>query len=330
MIIEMRSRFAGLTYPGRLRFLFLSWIVAFFLVVLSLVISTVGVFLGKQNLKYSIHYTVTTAAPALPRLEENLRAAVGNASVRGVIVTEMDDGPGACGSRVILVEAHVHATPLGAQSAFKALRSAMKQTGVGVECTGMRVQHTDPPVLAPGGGYFAMAALLMVLVWASRRGQTWLINWADWRPRVGVLESLRWGARTAAAMIGASLVIPTAAGLMGVDVESALPQFAVQTSDTLWLALLMLVGAPVFEEYVFRAWLLERFSRVIPAWIVLPVTALLFAAIHVPQTLLHTILLAILGIFLGLLWLRTRSLVACVFAHALQNAVVLAVALVVV
>ncbi len=94
-------------------------------------------------------------------------------------------------------------------------------------------------------------------------------------------------------------------------------------AELLWLAPLFVVCAPVVEEYVFRAWMLERFSRVMPAWLALVLTALAFAAVHVPQDAVPALELAVGGALLGLTWLWTRSWLACALAHGFYNGAVL-------
>ena len=84
----------------------------------------------------------------------------------------------------------------------------------------------------------------------------------------------------------------------------------------------ILILAPVFEEIVFRAWLLEAWRKVMPPALALVLTAALFSIIH-PMGVLANVLLLIPGLAFGLIWLKTRSLMACITAHATWNGLVL-------
>ncbi len=93
---------------------------------------------------------------------------------------------------------------------------------------------------------------------------------------------------------------------------------------------LLVVGAvliaPLSEELFFRGMLLQAlWRRTGGPWRAITVSAALFAAIHFPQP--QTILpLLTLGLILGYLRVRYRSLAACVLAHALFNARTIAIA----
>ncbi len=85
--------------------------------------------------------------------------------------------------------------------------------------------------------------------------------------------------------------------------------------------------APLSEELFFRGMLLQAlWRRTGGPWLAIILSALLFASIHVavPQTILP---LLTLGLILGYVRVRYRSLAACVLAHALFNARTIAIAL---
>jgi membrane protease YdiL (CAAX protease family) len=83
-----------------------------------------------------------------------------------------------------------------------------------------------------------------------------------------------------------------------------------------WIALMIV--APLTEEPLCRGLILGGFLRRYPARKALVVSALLFAAVHLnPFQFLSAF---VLGILLGWVFLKTRSLLPCIFAHALNNA----------
>ena len=95
-----------------------------------------------------------------------------------------------------------------------------------------------------------------------------------------------------------------------IDTSKARPGLA------LWLYMGLL--APLTEEIIFRAWLLEAWERIWGRWIALPVSALCFSLVH-PMDPLANVLYLVPGVVLGYLWLKTRSLMACTTAHATYN-----------
>jgi membrane protease YdiL (CAAX protease family) len=86
------------------------------------------------------------------------------------------------------------------------------------------------------------------------------------------------------------------------------------------LFLLALLVAPVAEELFFRGVLLEAiWTAGRRAWLAIALSALVFGLVHVPQP--QTVLpLVTMGLVLGYVRVRYRSLVPCVLAHALFNA----------
>ena len=82
--------------------------------------------------------------------------------------------------------------------------------------------------------------------------------------------------------------------------------------------LLAVVVAPVCEEILFRGFLLPALERQLPRKLAIVVSAMVFASVHGG---IHTLApLLVLGLLLGWLFSRTRSLAAPVAAHALHNA----------
>lgn len=87
----------------------------------------------------------------------------------------------------------------------------------------------------------------------------------------------------------------------------------------------IVVWVPIIEEIVFRAWLLEVWRTYMPPWIALLFTAIAFSFLH-PMGLVLNCLFVIPGLIFGLIWLKTRSLSACVVAHSVHNGLTLSLA----
>ena len=85
-----------------------------------------------------------------------------------------------------------------------------------------------------------------------------------------------------------------------------------------WALLSTVICAPIFEEFIFRGIILEstrhRFG-VIAAWLI---SSLCFGAAHVmPSQMLPTMAI---GLVLGYVYIRSRSLFSGILLHALNNA----------
>lgn len=84
--------------------------------------------------------------------------------------------------------------------------------------------------------------------------------------------------------------------------------------------LVVILAMPLIEEFVFRAWFLTYASRAIGSVLALAISSLAFAAVHAPTDTPVFIWYLASGFVLGILWSQTRSLLACVVAHATVNA----------
>lgn len=77
------------------------------------------------------------------------------------------------------------------------------------------------------------------------------------------------------------------------------------------------IAAPIFEEILFRGFLLPSLTRYLPVWGAIIVSSLLFAIAHL--SLSEVLPLTTLGIVLGVVYTRSRNLLAPIFLHSLWN-----------
>lgn len=77
------------------------------------------------------------------------------------------------------------------------------------------------------------------------------------------------------------------------------------------------VMAPVFEEFLFRGFLLASLSRYMSTGVAIAISAVAFAAVHL--NLSDFIPLTVLGVILGIVYSRSRNLLAPVILHSLWN-----------
>ena len=78
------------------------------------------------------------------------------------------------------------------------------------------------------------------------------------------------------------------------------------------------VAAPIFEEIIFRGFLLPSLTRYVPVWGAILASSLLFAIAHL--SLSEVLPLATLGMVLGIVYSRSRNLLASMLLHGLWNA----------
>lgn len=162
--------------------------------------------------------------------------------------------------------------------------------------------------------------LVMWLAWRGRR--TPRRRWGDWASRIPWRDAWRqgllWGVPLA---ITSHLTMWLVAWLLGSDLpDNPLEMLGVDSPARLLVFVPYFVMlAPIAEEYLYRALLLERWSRLMPPAFALAASALVFAAVHAPGTLAQFLALLIPGVGLGVLWLRTRSLPAVAIAHMVNN-----------
>jgi membrane protease YdiL (CAAX protease family) len=85
-------------------------------------------------------------------------------------------------------------------------------------------------------------------------------------------------------------------------------------------AFIACIGAPVFEELTFRAFLLNALRRYMPAWLAIVLSGTLFGLAHWQPGNAGAILPLIAGgIVLGTVYYRSGSLPASMITHALFN-----------
>ncbi len=86
--------------------------------------------------------------------------------------------------------------------------------------------------------------------------------------------------------------------------------------------LLACVGAPVFEELIFRGFAFNALLRYTPAWLAVLLSSALFGIAHLlPGNAGAIAPLAAGGVVLALVYYRTGSLIASMITHATFNAV---------
>ena len=95
---------------------------------------------------------------------------------------------------------------------------------------------------------------------------------------------------------------------------------ALQAQDRVALAIFFFtacIAAPIFEEIVFRGFLLSSLTRYLPVWGAIFASSLIFAIAHL--SLSEVLPLTMLGIVLGVVYTRSRNLICSMILHGLWN-----------
>ncbi len=95
---------------------------------------------------------------------------------------------------------------------------------------------------------------------------------------------------------------------------------ALQSQDLIALTIFFVtasIAAPVFEELIFRGFLLPSLTRYFPVWLSILGSSLLFALAHL--SLSEVLPLTTLGIALGFVYTRSRNILAPMLVHSLWN-----------
>lgn len=119
------------------------------------------------------------------------------------------------------------------------------------------------------------------------------------------------------------------AGLVDIGPQEELPDELGADGGTIALlavAFLVTVVAPVAEEVFFRGYVFGALRNWRGMWVGALLTGTLFGAIHLGSApdVLYLPILAVFGVLLCLLYVRTKSLYPCIVLHAINNCVAFA------
>lgn len=148
----------------------------------------------------------------------------------------------------------------------------------------------------------------------------WRVQWQD-------VARFAWRVPTAAVIaFGGNLLFSLVVARLGGDasqpeVQSSIEHAAQRGTLALWFsALLMVVVAPLAEEYLFRGALFAGLRQRLPFWASALISAFVFAAAHLSPGLLLP--LAWVGLVNAYLVERTGKLWPAILVHACNNALI--------
>lgn len=103
------------------------------------------------------------------------------------------------------------------------------------------------------------------------------------------------------------------------DADAAM--FAEMADNSLASILVAAVLAPVLEEMLFRGLILRSFLRQYPRWYAIAGSAVIFGVAH--MNVYQFAVASLLGLLLGWLYERSKSLIPCIALHAVYNGTLL-------
>lgn len=316
---------------GRKKFLMLTFALPMLLMYLMVILGVLADFIGAREITFQSVHSVAEEEAEFELLKARIEALDDDDSrVREITMDDYDQAVEGCEGRLITMSIMFHAKVMdaGIQEPREALVREAFAAGLGPQCGGFYQIKMESTGSADGRAWLMpvfvtpLAALILLFNGLSRRGwrPLWL-NWADWQPSVGRVVALRLCAGYGALVLLVVIALGALADLAGWLPEKS-PSLLPALEQWPWLIVASLI-APIFEEFIYRAWLLERLTRVIRESTALLLSTASFAAIHLPSSIFEWFNFFLVGLVLGLLWLRTRSLLAVVLAHGLYNGVLL-------
>lgn len=116
------------------------------------------------------------------------------------------------------------------------------------------------------------------------------------------------------------LLVTLALGLLPEAWLESYAEASAALSETgLVMVLSTVVAAPIAEEVLFRGLILSRLKRAMPGWLAVVISALIFGLCHGhPVWMVYAF---ILGLFFGLMTLRSGSILPSLLAHFIFNGI---------
>lgn len=170
-----------------------------------------------------------------------------------------------------------------------------------------------------GMGLMGLIAVPAMLLWARQPGAS--IGWTSRRlglnALVGLGSLILFYVVLYSGLLAACLAFPEL--LDGTNTAQKAIEQAVPPLPMAQMMLLMIVTV-LWEEVVFRGFLLTRLRAIFNTWwLAIPFASLLFAVAHFYQGALAVVVIAWLALLMSLLFVWRRSLVPCLVLHWLHN-----------
>ena len=191
----------------------------------------------------------------------------------------------------------------------------------GIAAIGLFIEMTSRgKALYSLGFYLAMAAsTLGVLYWSVK---AYLPLQKDWFRLTlkGRWPLWGWGSYLIALPLMLAVAFLNQQIWQGQGGNNPLLQLVLEERDPLALGLFLFtaaVAAPVFEEILFRGFLLPSLTRYLPIWGAIGLSSLIFSVAHLSVS--EVLPLTVLGAILGFVYVRSQNLLAAILLHSTWN-----------
>ena len=292
----------------RFKYLFQSLLMPLFAILLFLVVYLVQVS-TLQSMKSS--FWISVGDSAAKRISQQIVKSLPNAILEASVGIS-DVPPASCARSAYLVT-----TFGGADENEKALAVVLSAgPEVASVCSGTMfesIPHSEGSAYdwKITALYLAASLIFIAIFLASKR----------WLPPNNRAENywavVGWTLACAVIVVAANIVIFT---LWSSPLDSAVADNQSFGQSSIFYLILTIAVAPLVEEAAYRAWLIPTASKGISQNGAVALSAVLFSVYHLPANGHEWAFYFFAGISLSLLWVRTRSLLACVIAHATVNA----------
>ncbi len=110
--------------------------------------------------------------------------------------------------------------------------------------------------------------------------------------------------------------------ILGFNLYSLFPDYAnlgdMIGSSPMWLRFITVgIAAPIVEELLLRGLVLDRMRRYMPVIPAIVIQAVIFGVIH--MNILQGAYAALLGVILGIIYVRYNSIIPCIVFHVVMN-----------
>lgn len=105
-------------------------------------------------------------------------------------------------------------------------------------------------------------------------------------------------------------------GLSAFVLSSCVPLIAVNSLAPIGAVISTIIISPISEELLFRGVFLNRLKLIVPTSFAIAITSILFGALHSYGSIISA---AVFGVCMCIIYLKTRNILTCIFAHFLNN-----------
>lgn len=133
-------------------------------------------------------------------------------------------------------------------------------------------------------------------------------------------QPLLWGTITALVSLGVIAVMSQLLIFLGVSAENASNIQDIEMFFSLPLILLLITFQPIAEEFFFRGFLLDKFTKISNTYVGIILTSVLFGLAHITNgNVIPAILISCIALVFGYAVVKTNNLMTGIIGHIIFN-----------